>query len=104
MTTPPNMVGPPKLELRGVKKRFGGKAVLAGIDLAVEKGRSLVIIGGSGQGKSVTIKIAIGLMRPGRRQGAGGWARRDTPRREQDVESCPRSSGCCSRARPCSTA
>ena len=54
----------PKLELRGVNKRFGGKTVLAGIDLAVEKGRSLVIIGGSGQGKSVTIKIAIGLMRP----------------------------------------
>ena len=54
----------PKLELRGIKKRFGGKLVLAGVDLSVEKGRSLVIIGGSGQGKSVTIKIAIGLMRP----------------------------------------
>ncbi|MDP9103389.1 MAG: ATP-binding cassette domain-containing protein, partial [Pseudomonadota bacterium] len=55
---------PPKLELRGVKKRFAGKVVLDGVDIAVERGKSLVIIGGSGQGKSVTIKIAIGLMRP----------------------------------------
>ena len=57
-------VTPPKLELRGVRKTFNGKAVLQGVDLAVSPGRSLVIIGGSGQGKSVTIKIASGLMRP----------------------------------------
>jgi phospholipid/cholesterol/gamma-HCH transport system ATP-binding protein len=55
---------PPKLELRGVKKSFAGKMVLDGVDIAVERGRSLVIIGGSGEGKSVTLKIAIGLMRP----------------------------------------
>ncbi len=55
---------PPKLEWRGVKKRFQGRVVLDGLDLAVPRGRSLVIIGGSGQGKSVTIKIAIGLLRP----------------------------------------
>lgn len=54
----------PLLELRGVSKRFGDKLVLDGVDLAVEHGRSLVIIGGSGQGKSVTIKIAMGLMSP----------------------------------------
>ena len=54
----------PKLELRGVKKSFAGKMVLDGVDIAVERGRSLVIIGGSGEGKSVTLKIAIGLMRP----------------------------------------
>ncbi len=54
----------PKLELRGVTKRFEGRAVLDGIDLDVAVGRSLVIIGGSGQGKSVTLKIAIGLMEP----------------------------------------
>ena len=53
-----------KLEWRGVHKRFGGAPVLDGLDLAVAPGRSLVIIGGSGQGKSVTIKIAIGLMQP----------------------------------------
>jgi len=59
---------PPKLELRGVGKRFGGKVVLDGLDVAVAPGRSLVIIGGSGAGKSVTIKIAIGLMRPDKGQ------------------------------------
>jgi phospholipid/cholesterol/gamma-HCH transport system ATP-binding protein len=53
-----------KLEWRGVRKQFGGAPVLADLDLAVAPGRSLVIIGGSGQGKSVTIKIAIGLMAP----------------------------------------
>jgi phospholipid/cholesterol/gamma-HCH transport system ATP-binding protein len=53
-----------KLEWRGVRKRFGGAPVLDGLDLAVAPGRSLVIIGGSGQGKSVAIKIAIGLMQP----------------------------------------
>jgi phospholipid/cholesterol/gamma-HCH transport system ATP-binding protein len=54
----------PKLELKGVCKTFNGRKVLDGVDLAVAPGRSLVIIGGSGQGKSVTIKIAAGLMRP----------------------------------------
>jgi phospholipid/cholesterol/gamma-HCH transport system ATP-binding protein len=56
----------PKLELKGISKRFGDKVVLDGLDLAVEAGRSLVIIGGSGQGKSVTLKIAIGLVHPDR--------------------------------------
>jgi len=54
----------PKLELRGLVKRFEGREVLGGVDVAVQPGRSLVIIGGSGQGKSVTIKIAAGLMQP----------------------------------------
>lgn len=54
----------PKLSLQGVTKRFGDKVVLDGVDLDVAPGRSLVVIGGSGQGKSVTVKIAIGLMAP----------------------------------------
>jgi len=54
----------PKLAWKGVTKRFEGRAVLDGLDLSVAPGRSLVIIGGSGQGKSVTIKTALGLMRP----------------------------------------
>ncbi len=53
-----------KLEWRNVSKSFGGALVLDGMSLTAQTGRSLVIIGGSGQGKSVTIKIAIGLMRP----------------------------------------
>ena len=59
---------PPKLALKGLTKRFGDHVVLNGVDIEVPAGRSLVIIGGSGQGKSVTIKIAIGLLRPDRGQ------------------------------------
>lgn len=55
---------PPILEWRDVRKRFGGPPVLDGLNLSVEAGRSLVIIGGSGQGKSVALKLALGLMRP----------------------------------------
>jgi phospholipid/cholesterol/gamma-HCH transport system ATP-binding protein len=54
----------PKLEWKGVSKRFDSLQVLDGLDLSVAAGRSLVIIGGSGQGKSVTIKTALGLVRP----------------------------------------
>ncbi len=54
----------PKLHLQGVTKTFGSRPVLNGVDIAVAPGRSLVIIGASGQGKSVTLKIAVGLMRP----------------------------------------
>ena len=53
-----------KIELIGVKKRFGPKVVLDGVDLTVEAGSSLVIIGGSGTGKSVTIKSILGIIRP----------------------------------------
>jgi len=54
----------PKIELRGVKKRFGPKVVLDGIDLVLEPGQSLVVIGGSGTGKSVTIKCVLGILTP----------------------------------------
>ena len=54
----------PILELRNVHKSFGDKHVLRGVDLTVAPGQSLVIIGGSGTGKSVTIKSALGLMTP----------------------------------------
>lgn len=55
---------PPKIELIGVKKSFGSKAVLNGIDLTVDKGESVVIIGGSGTGKSVTLKCILGILTP----------------------------------------
>jgi len=54
----------PKVELRGVKKRFGSKIVLDGLDLAIPRGESLVVIGGSGTGKSVMIKCVLGILRP----------------------------------------
>src|ERR1700743_2277057 len=53
-----------KIELQGVKKRFGQKVVLDGVDLKIEPGTSVVIIGGSGTGKSVTIKSVLGILRP----------------------------------------
>ena len=54
----------PKIEMKGVTKAFGRKQVLRGVDLSVAKGESLVVIGGSGTGKSVTIKTIIGLIEP----------------------------------------
>src|SRR6202012_4913369 len=53
-----------KIELIGVKKRFGSKQVLDGVDLTIEKQSSTVIIGGSGTGKSVTIKCILGILTP----------------------------------------
>ena len=54
----------PKLSLRGVTKSFGAKKVLQGIDLDVAQGESMVVIGGSGTGKSVMLKCILGLMHP----------------------------------------
>lgn len=53
-----------KIAWKSVTKRFGGNLVLDGLDLEAHQGRSLVIIGGSGSGKSVTIKLALGLLKP----------------------------------------
>ncbi|MFM9890684.1 MAG: ABC transporter ATP-binding protein [Rickettsiales bacterium] len=58
------MSGTPKIKLTNVHKRFGKKVVLDGVNLEVAAGESLVIIGGSGSGKSVTIKIILGLIAP----------------------------------------
>jgi phospholipid/cholesterol/gamma-HCH transport system ATP-binding protein len=52
------------IELSGVTKSFGDKAVLRGIDLSVATGQSMVIIGGSGTGKSVLLKCILGLVQP----------------------------------------
>lgn len=54
----------PKIQMRGVHKAFGKKVVLNGIDLDVGVGESVVIIGGSGTGKSVTLKSVLGLLTP----------------------------------------
>ncbi|MFN3938470.1 MAG: ABC transporter ATP-binding protein [Gemmobacter sp.] len=52
------------IALRGVCKSFGANAVLRGIDLDVARGESLVVIGGSGTGKSVLLKCILGLVVP----------------------------------------
>jgi phospholipid/cholesterol/gamma-HCH transport system ATP-binding protein len=58
------MTAPPKISLRGVTKSFGPKKVLQGIDLDVAAGESMVVIGGSGTGKSVLLKCILGLLHP----------------------------------------
>lgn len=55
---------PPKIQLTGVHKGFGPKIVLDGVDLSVPAGQSMVVIGGSGTGKSVMLKCVLGLIAP----------------------------------------
>lgn len=52
------------IEIRGLCKRFGKKVVLDGLDLTVPRGENMVVIGGSGTGKSVLLKCVVGLLRP----------------------------------------
>ncbi len=54
----------PKIRIRGLSKRFGDKLVLDGIDLDVMPRTSMVVIGGSGSGKSVLLKCILGLIEP----------------------------------------
>lgn len=58
------MSGIPKISLKNVSKSFGTNAVLAGIDLDIATGESMVVIGGSGTGKSVLLKCILGIMQP----------------------------------------
>lgn len=53
-----------KIVLKGVSKAFGSNVVLRNLDLSVPEGKSLVVIGGSGTGKSVMIKCVLGLIPP----------------------------------------
>lgn len=54
----------PVIEIKGLKISFNGKAVLTGIDLTVNRGENLAIIGRSGEGKSVTIECIVGILTP----------------------------------------
>lgn len=53
-----------KLEIKNLSKSFGSKVVLDGLDLKVRDNESLVVLGGSGSGKSVLIKTIVGLLEP----------------------------------------
>jgi len=55
---------PNKIEIRDLHKRFGDNIVLDGLDLTIREGESLVVIGGSGSGKSVLLKNILGLLTP----------------------------------------
>ncbi|MDF1855593.1 ATP-binding cassette domain-containing protein [Pseudooceanicola sp.] len=52
------------IEFNGVTKSFGPKHVLRGVDLTIPRGTSMVVIGGSGTGKSVLLKCVLGLIKP----------------------------------------
>lgn len=58
------MTAVPKIELTDVRKQFNGKVVLDGLSLTVGKGESVVVIGGSGTGKSVMLKCVLGIIKP----------------------------------------
>jgi phospholipid/cholesterol/gamma-HCH transport system ATP-binding protein len=64
MAGPAASPGVPAIRLRGITKAFGPKVVLDHLDLVVEKGESLVLLGQSGIGKSVLIKHVVGLLKP----------------------------------------
>lgn len=61
---PPSAPGLPAVELVDLAKGFGGHRVLQGVDLAIRPGESLTIMGGSGTGKSVLLRLMIGLLKP----------------------------------------
>src|SRR6516165_7843220 len=63
-TIPMIAASAPKISVRGLRKSFGRNTVLDGVDIDCAPGESIVIIGGSGTGKSVLIKCILGLMRP----------------------------------------
>lgn len=52
------------IEYKGVVKSFGAKAVLDGLSLKIEKGETMTILGGSGSGKTILLKILLGLVQP----------------------------------------
>ena len=52
------------IHMQGVKKRFGAREILKGVDIRIRKGETMVILGGSGTGKSVSIRHVIGLLTP----------------------------------------
>ncbi len=79
------MAAASKIAVRGLKKSFGRKIVLDGIDLDVGERESLVVIGGSGSGKSVLVKCILGLIEPdGGSIAVGGREAIGIPSRERE--------------------
>ena len=64
MTEPAAINAAPKIQIRGLKKAFGDNVILDGVDLDIGKGESVLVIGGSGSGKSVLLKCILGLLHP----------------------------------------
>ena len=67
MTAPETLGGeaePPAIEIRGLRSQFGSRVIHEDLDLTVERGEILGVVGGSGSGKSVMLNTIIGLKRP----------------------------------------
>ncbi len=64
MNEPTPLKQTPKIQIRGLRKVFGDKVILDGVDLDVGSGESVLVIGGSGSGKSVLLKCILGLLHP----------------------------------------
>lgn len=64
MALPPSSNSKPFIEVRGLKKKIGKQEILRGVNLDIYRGETLVLIGPSGEGKSVLLKHLIGLMKP----------------------------------------
>ena len=58
------VAGQPFIRVRGLEQKFGSQHVLRGVDMEVQRGETLVLLGGSGGGKSVLVKHFPGLLRP----------------------------------------
>ena len=56
--------GGPAIEVRGLESRFGSQIVHQGLDLTVNRGEVMGVVGGSGAGKSVLLNTIIGLRKP----------------------------------------
>jgi ABC-type sugar transport system ATPase subunit len=69
------------IQLRSVDKFYGGRAVLRGLEMKVNPGARLGLVGGNGAGKSTMLRILAGLeeVDGGRRSGAGAWASLTSP-------------------------
>jgi phospholipid/cholesterol/gamma-HCH transport system ATP-binding protein len=88
---PPATVSTPKISVRGLRKSFGRNRVLDGLDIDFMAGESVVVIGGSGTGKSVMVKCILGLMRPDAgsvRIDAGETVRLHRKARERVLQKC----------------
>ena len=57
-------MGEPAIEVRGLVKRYGDRAVVDGLDLAVERGSIVALLGPNGAGKTTTVEIVEGYRRP----------------------------------------
>ncbi len=92
----------PKIEVADLQKSFRPEARARRVNITCGTGESLVVIGGSGTGKSVLIKCILGLLRPTAARFASMDRRPSGSAAPRGNSSC-RNSACCSKAAPCST-